>query len=563
MSIKCRVIGGAGTGKTTYLVSRIKDGLDSYVRSDRIGLISFTKAAALEVVGRLRDSDFTYEDDDWGCPAHMDFPWVRTIHSCVFQLLSLKRGDLLVGEDVAKELIEDGMIEPDDRRLFELAVVVWGMRGTLKGRGHLERTAVFMDEKLVADKLWDYVRMYEQWKRLEGKIDFTDMLAIYAGIKFHIDGEFDVVEPDGEVPQIDLWLFDEQQDVSPLLGMVCDRFVAGGGCIMAYYAGDPFQSIYGWAGSGSKSFMGFKADEEVVLRKSYRVPSAILRVGEGILKRCSDYWDRGIEAESAGGEVEWWSDFDCNAIGGGSDVFVLSRTNARAEEIGRALTWAGVPWLPVGSGRGWFQIAEKYLNSPWRITNKVRATRCLWRLSKGLPVCGSDLRRVVEQVPSVWNGERLVEHGGKAWYDKLSDGQLDDMGSGVVVSDLRAWHFTDYFIRLVRNWGWVDLIDGAKRWCGAADHLGEEVVLNPRVRVGTIHSAKGMEAEWVVLDTSITKRIYNQIDAAFAVGDNEYFDEECRVWYVGATRARKRLTLLQDKGWYRAPFFDSDGSFVC
>jgi DNA helicase-2/ATP-dependent DNA helicase PcrA len=58
----------------------------------------------------------------------------------------------------------------------------------------------------------------------------------------------------------------------------------------------------------------------------------------------------------------------------------------------------------------------------------------------------------------------------------------------------------------------------------------------PRVRLSTIHSAKGGEADHVVLMTEMAERSFQEMKI------NP--DDERRVWYVGVTRARERLTVV-------------------
>lgn len=61
-----------------------------------------------------------------------------------------------------------------------------------------------------------------------------------------------------------------------------------------------------------------------------------------------------------------------------------------------------------------------------------------------------------------------------------------------------------------------------------------------RIRVGTIHSAKGAEAETVVLLTDVSRTTYENIDS----------DAELRVWYVAVTRARRHLRIVEPQSQY-------------
>ena len=66
---------------------------------------------------------------------------------------------------------------------------------------------------------------------------------------------------------------------------------------------------------------------------------------------------------------------------------------------------------------------------------------------------------------------------------------------------------------------------------------GERITKEPRIRLSTIHAAKGGEATNVVLLTDITKRVYKNYQ--------ENPDDENRVFYVGLTRAKENLYLIE------------------
>jgi len=62
-----------------------------------------------------------------------------------------------------------------------------------------------------------------------------------------------------------------------------------------------------------------------------------------------------------------------------------------------------------------------------------------------------------------------------------------------------------------------------------------ELKHRPRIRIATIHSVKGKEADNVLLLPDMTSLTHNSY--------NKDADSEHRVFYVGATRARKHLYL--------------------
>ena len=93
---------------------------------------------------------------------------------------------------------------------------------------------------------------------------------------------------------------------------------------------------------------------------------------------------------------------------------------------------------------------------------------------------------------------------------------------------------------VVREGRWLQWIEGAADYLQAAERFGEFSVANPQIKLGTIHSAKGAEADNVALLTQTSG------PCARGAESEEGSDEQRRVFYVGATRARRRLVILND-----------------
>ncbi len=64
----------------------------------------------------------------------------------------------------------------------------------------------------------------------------------------------------------------------------------------------------------------------------------------------------------------------------------------------------------------------------------------------------------------------------------------------------------------------------------------------PTIRLSTIHSAKGQEADQVVVDTSITERTESEMV--------KNPDAEARVWYVAVTRTKDQLDIVDSDRSY-------------
>jgi DNA helicase-2/ATP-dependent DNA helicase PcrA len=72
----------------------------------------------------------------------------------------------------------------------------------------------------------------------------------------------------------------------------------------------------------------------------------------------------------------------------------------------------------------------------------------------------------------------------------------------------------------------------------------EKISQTPRITLSTIHGAKGGEADNVLLLPDITKAAVEK--------DDRDPDELHRLFYVGVTRAKKSLHILEPKNYDRA-----------
>ena len=67
------------------------------------------------------------------------------------------------------------------------------------------------------------------------------------------------------------------------------------------------------------------------------------------------------------------------------------------------------------------------------------------------------------------------------------------------------------------------------------------------ITISTIHGVKGGEADHVVMLLDISKAVKNNLD--------KNPDSEHRVFYVGATRAKKSLTIVESSSKFEYPIY--------
>lgn len=537
-----RLIGGAGTGKTTELLRWLEIAANRWNLGPReIGFVSFTRAARREAAERAAGIFGTSPDElsQWG--------YFRTLHSICYQAAEIRKGSLILGTADDQAWLSDatdgelgGMkrISDDDDQLLsteifaeettpaEETMAAWNL-----ARASLASLADVLGDKPTSRQR-ELIERYERRKRLDGRLDFVDLLGLFAGVRFRLEGA-ERVEPVGLVPAVPVWFFDEQQDTSPLLDLVCRRIVREADPELVVVAGDPFQAIYGFAGSRSALFLAWSVDEQRIMPKTWRNPPAIHELGESLVRYTRDYFDRKIQPADHPGEIlvrERASD-SIPLVDPRESWLVITRTNYQAAQLGGFLNRHEIPWHPTKGNGG------------WKAPKQVAAALALWSLHHDRPITADEWRTLVDVIPATNHLRRGAKLDWKSPERRPAKSlkELAKIGHGLdawgALPELEAKIRSDEAYRLLGE-------RGAKLW-KAFGKFGELAVIEPKVQVGTIHSVKGAEADHVLLLAASTKRAMS--------GD---LDEERRLAYVAVTRARRRLVIartISRRDVYRLP----------
>jgi superfamily I DNA/RNA helicase len=358
-------------------------------------------------------------------------------------------------------------------------------------------------------------------------MDFTDILTVFSGIVASPEDGFGRCEPRGELPAVSAWLFDEQQDASPLLDAACRRLVSAESVRWCYVVGDPFQAIYGFAGSTSDCFMAWDVSKERTMPKSWRCPRPILELGERCLRRMRrGYWDRKIAPADHEGSVASLDSIE-DAIGRvdpREDWLLIARTNYQATRLAAAMHEAGKP--------------VRWTSQASEPSRRALGLKGLWSLEKGTPITGGEWQAALELLPQRRaGGDEMLTRGTKT---KWKSGEMAKQWDWLPPSDLPKVGATEALVSMIASGAWAALVDRGGDWRREAERWGSELAATPRCRVGTIHSVKGAEADNVALLTT-TSKIVQRADE-----DNRMHDEECRVAYVAVTRTRRNLCVIDE-----------------
>lgn len=264
--------------------------------------------------------------------------------------------------------------------------------------------------------------------------------------------------------------------------------------------------------------------------KSYRCPRQILELGERCLRRMREgYFDRRIAPADHAGSVEEVTAIDeaVSMAGGDEEWLFIARTNAQANRFMAALSAANLPFRST--------------KAPAGPTARVQGLAALWSLQHGKPISGDAWGHVLDVVASRRkDGTRLIQHGAKAAWKQPGIAERWDCILPTEISEVGA---TEALSRMVRAGEWPDLCDYGPEFARTARRWGIDRATEPKIRVGTIHSVKGAESDNVALLTTTNARIRD------GVASGSQHDEECRVTYVGVTRARRRLVVINEGRW--------------
>lgn len=528
-----RVIGGAGTGKTTHLLQIMEKVIDTgEVHPLQIGFVSFTRAAREEAAKRagriFKIPEATLTDKGW----------FKTLHAACYRQLGVGKS-LLTWNKKDKEWLSNALEskirglskeefpEPFERAYdAETAIQIWDCsRNMLVPFREVWKRAASCDERTPGLEYCErIVERYETHKSLDNRCDFTDLLGRYAGISFKLTGPV-FVNPQGEVPSVPVWFLDECQDNSALTDAVAKRLVSKARWV--YLVGDPFQAIYGWSGASSKHFMSWDVppEKQRILQKTRRCPAPITELGERIISRCSDYFDRGIQPADHPGSIErisYQSPFS-GLVNANESWLLIARTNFLASKLVKRIDSMGIPWLPTREGTGCRWDAP--------IRNAALKAMAILELGEHARIKLSDWQKIIKFLPSK---ENLVKGAKKEWSD------YDGPDYEIKIGDLIDHGATETLIQKIKNRKWRAEVPFATEYIEALHNYGEPVVNEPRIKIGTIHSVKGAEADNVLLLSTVSHQVNRSQE------DQEGSDEERRVEYVAVTRARKRLFIATD-----------------
>lgn len=508
------IVAGPGVGKTTSLLNRVEEALALGVPPLEIGFFSFSTAAVNEGLDRITNR-LKYTKNQ--------FRYFKTLHAMAFSLLGLdakqiispasmkkfaKDNDLkLSGQDfrtgVIKYQTPDSILlsQIDSARLLGMTVRDYFIKN------HIEDVSIAKAEDLASK--------YERFKLSNGIIDFTDMILL-------------ANKSDLDTPHFQYLFIDEAQDLSTQQWMFVEKMAENADHIVI--VGDERQAIAEFAGADVDYFLSIKG-KTTELNQSYRVPKTIFKLARKVEKhmiktRNAEWFPRPKEfQEATHGEIIRITELPIREMARGTWA-LLTRTNSQLTEF------------------------KEYMM-------QYCDTMPAFFLIDGQPPIDVEVFKAIKIFEAVSVSDRVTKYDFIMPNEKDTPAILRKKKAFITLlkkfmssSCPRTTELDSIFMHRFNYKNWYDAFDKIpipeRRYIKAIKPGYEkhpDGFAKAKIRLSTIHSSKGTEADNVILYTTLTGKVYKEWQQYKDVNDTEM-----KVLFVAVTRARKRLFLLGRAG---------------
>lgn len=588
------VIAGAGSGKTRVLVYRVAYLVEQGIAPEQILLLTFTRRSADEM---LRRASTLLDERCRNVSGGTFHSFANMVLRKYAQLLEMSNNftilDQADAEDVVN-LIRTQLNFHKSKKTFPrkhaiLEVISKSVNKSAELAGVLlEEYPQFMEFVEEIKKIRDE---YIKYKRQKSLLDYDDLL-VY--LKNLLTGH-EAVRASLSV-KYKYIMVDEYQDTNKLQAQIACLLAADHANIMV--VGDDAQSIYSFRGANFKNIMDFpkifKGTKIITLEENYRSTQPILNLTNAVIACAKEKFQKNLYTKKKGGDAPVF--IDCADENSQSifvaekiqelsqagvalkDMAVLFRSGWHSNDLEIELASRNIPFAKYG-GKKFVEAAHikdlvSYLRIAYNTHDQVSWLRALELIPRIGPKTASKIIEAISDQPrleELWqkNDElkKLFEllkntdlkHDRPAevmerflgYYQPLLKIKYDDFNKRI--NDL------DSLLRIAQRYKTCEqfLVDLALE---PPERMLVEPVRQDKegapLTLSTIHSAKGLEWHTVFL-------IYvaeGHLPSYLSLETEEQIEEERRLFYVAATRAKVNLFLLKPRIDRSVRSFASGGS---
>lgn len=592
------VIAGPGSGKTRVLTYRIAHLISIGVPAYQILALTFTNKAASEMKERIIRlvGDKSRQ------------LWMGTFHSIFARILRVECEKLGFGKNFSiydtsdtlgliKNIMSSKGLSVQQFNPNAVRARISAAKNQLVAPEEYTRRAIDLFEEKTAGVYMEYQRKLRQ----NNAMDFDDLLLKPIDLFAHHKRVLEQYQD-----RFRFSLIDEYQDTNHaqyvLIRYLGEKYKNI--CVV----GDDAQSIYAFRGADIRNMLDFERDyptaKIIRLEQNYRSTRTILNAADQVIKKNIDQISKDLWTENLDGEMIDVLARDDDRDEGSSivsaifeeshsrkldfkDFAIMYRTNAQSRSLEDALRRQNIPYLIVG-GIEFYQRKEvkdllaylrllvnprdnenflRIVNTPNRGLGDV-AIKHLEKHAKGLDVSLLDASLQAHQIPGLTARARAAFTNFSVTIAKYRNLQ-----SEVSMSELtRAFVDELGILQLYKEEGtaesmarWENVQEllsaitefAAQREDPSLENFLQEVSLvsdldqwddkHNAVTLMTLHSAKGLEFP-VVFITGMEEGLLPFYNGTI---ERKEIEEERRLFYVGVTRAMKKLYLTHARIRFR------------
>ena len=279
-----------------------------------------------------------------------------------------------------------------------------------------------------------------------------------------------------------------------------------------YIAGDDDQAIFKWAGADVNSFITL-GGKFIKLTQSYRIPTKVHEFAMKIINKVGNRIPKDWRPRTVEGKLSTYSDFRHIDMSKG-EWLVLTRTRSMLDDLENIIYQNGLYYK-----------------------NKFKKSY------------EQDLYEAITDWES-WRKEEVLDYTRiKRIYSYMDESHANKK-SLVLLNKDNFYSLKDCKNKygLLIDSVWYDAFNNAPskkvNYIRKMRQNGEQLNKKPRILLSTIHGVKGGEADNVILLTDLSRQTLREYERVP--------DDVNRLFYVGATRTKDHLHIVEPKDIYKA-----------
>mgnify|MGYP000870996551 CR=1 FL=1 len=587
------VLAGAGSGKTRVLTHRIAYLVEEkLVRPWNILAITFTNKAAREMKERMEKLIGTRVDD----------LWVGTFHACCVRILRREieklgydRSFVIYDTDDQKSLVKTCLdqLNINEKNFPPMSV----LHEISRAKDELidpKRFSLMYESDYRMSKIAAIYELYQKKLKANNALDFDDIILLTIRILSTFPEVLDYYSD-----KFKYILVDEYQDTNTAQYMLVNMLAAKHGNICV--VGDDDQMIYGWRGANLRNILDFEKDYPdcriIKLEQNYRSTKIILEAANNVIR--NNYGRKEKQLWTNNGEGKLLNRYEAvderdeayyiastmkelkKSGRSYSDMAILYRLNAQSRILEEMLMKQGIPYKIYGGlkfysrkeikdviallrvvqngnddislkriinvprrgiGKTTLDRIEQYAiseeTSMYKIISMIDNYPEFYRSARNL----KEFYYFIENMKTLAANTDLVEFI-EALIDK--SGIVKELEAEMTIEGRTRIENIKEFVSVAREFELTaeekpTLEDFLAQISLVAD-IDDPEEVGDRVVMMTLHSAKGLEFP-IVFIPGMEEGIF-----PVSRSEEEEMEEERRLCYVGITRAKEEVYLINAK----------------